>query len=38
MGKGSFWVIDGVKVKKKHPFTFETIPHQDTPEKDSTDK
>jgi len=28
MGKGSFWVIDGIKVKKKNPFIFENIPHQ----------
>ncbi len=31
MGKGSFWVIDGIKVKKKNPFIFETHPHQDPP-------
>lgn len=28
MGKGSFWVIDGIKVKKKNPFVFENIPRQ----------
>ncbi len=22
MGKGSFWVIDGIKVRKKAPFLF----------------
>jgi hypothetical protein len=33
MGKGSFWVIDGLKVKKKNPFIFEIIPHQEPPEK-----
>jgi hypothetical protein len=33
MNKGSFWVIDGVKVKKKNPFLFEKKIHQDFFEK-----